>query len=452
MDYTNPRQEPAETDRGVVRRLRVLLLAPDAQPDGVCGPLIGYSQAQALGHLHEVTIVVRPSREEALRRKQGTIHSVEAIRMPCLDRIFVWSTRRIFKDNYNNQVLQAFAYPFSVASEWQAWRQMRRRIKTGEFDIVLRLLPVATVRPSPFAFFLRNGPVPFVIGPVNGGLPWPPGFTQSKIQNGWIAGLRKFHRFLPFARSTYRRAAAVVVGSSHTYAELATHRHKLFFLPENGIDGSLCSRALQGRRPGDKLQLIFIGNLIPLKACDLALKGAAPLLKAGQARFTVIGDGPERTRLEELVKSLGIDRAVSFCGFLGHDEVLERLRSADILVFPSIRDFGGGVVFEALALGVVPVVADFGGPGDIVHAGVGCKVRLTTETEVVSQIEEALRGFALDRDRLDRLRQDGVSYAMKSLSWDAKAETLTDIMRWALRQGPKPNLPPPKMLHQGRAS
>jgi glycosyltransferase involved in cell wall biosynthesis len=316
----------------------------------------------------------------------------------------------------------------------------------GEFDVVLRLLPISSIMPSPFAFYLRNGPVPFVIGPVNGGLPWPPGFRQASQQHVWISDLRCLYRFLPFARSTYRRAAAIIGASSQTCAELAAYREKLFFLPENGVDRSLCSGTVRGRERSDKLELIFIGSLIPLKACDLGLRGAASLLRADLARFTVVGDGPERSRLEQLARSLGIDNAVSFCGSLSHSDAMQRLRSADVLVFPSLREFGGGVVFEALALGVVPVVADFGGPGDIVNPGVGCKVALTSETDVVSQIGEILRSFAQDRDRLDRLRHQGASYARECLNWDAKAHTLTSIMHWALRQGPKPDLPPPKML------
>jgi len=432
-------------------RLRILLLAPDASPESICGPLIGYSQAIALARLHDVTIAVRSSREEALRRRQGSLHSVEVIRLPRLERIYAWCLRWIFKNNYNSHYLQAFEYPFSIAFEWQAWRQMRARIMASEFDIVLRLLPVVTVMPSPFAFFLRSGPVPFVIGPMNGGLPWPPGFSQAENQKQWISGLRNLYRFLPFARSTYHRAAAIIAGSSQTYAELAAHREKLFFLPENGVSHSLCSGATRSLERDSKLELIFVGALVPRKACDLALRGAAPLLRGDLARFTVVGDGPERNRLEQLARSLGVEKAVFFCGMLSHDEAIQRLRSADVLVFPSIRDFGGGVVFEALAVGVVPVVVDFGGPGDIVHPEVGCKVPLTNEADVVSQIEEILRGFAQDRDRLERLRQQGASYARECLSWDAKAQTLTAIMRWALRQGPKPNLPPPKMLRLERA-
>jgi glycosyltransferase involved in cell wall biosynthesis len=68
------------------------------------------------------------------------------------------------------------------------------------------------------------------------------------------------------------------------------------------------------------------------------------------------------------------------------------------MVFPSVRDFGAGVVFEALATGAVPVVADFGGPGDIVHPEVGYKVPLTNENDFVAQMEKILTELAHDRD------------------------------------------------------
>jgi glycosyltransferase involved in cell wall biosynthesis len=128
---------------------------------------------------------------------------------------------------------------------------------------------------------------------------------------------------------------------------------------------------------------------------------------------------------------------------------MQRLRSADVLVFPSVREFGGGVVFEALAVGAVPLVADFGGPGDTIHPEVGCKVSLTNESDVVSQIERILADLSHDRSLLDRLRQQGMSYAREYLTWDAKAQIVTRIMHWVVERGPKPDLPPPKALAAG---
>jgi len=423
-----------------------LVLGPDCNPEGISIPYVTYSHAAALAKLNDVTLVVRSTVEDPVRRAEAPFRSVEVVRTPWLERIYSWSFRRIFKSNFASQAVTAFGYPFAIAFEWYAWRQLRQRIFTGEFDVILRLVPMTAVLPSPFAFFLRQGPVPFVIGPINGGLPFVKGFSQAANQREWISSLRNLYRFLPFARSTYRQATAIIVASSQTYAEFAEYRDKLFFVPEPGIARSLCCEDTRSAQPGAKLELIFVGGLIPCKACDLALRAAAPLLRSESARFTVLGDGPERNRLEQLVKSLGIEKDVSFCGWVSHAEALTRLRSADVMVFPSVRDFGAGVVFEALASGAVPVVADFGGPGDIVHPEVGYKVPLTNESDFVARMEKILAELANDRDRLEQLRRRGMAYVRESLTWEAKAQATTRILRWAVRRGPRPDFPPPKML------
>jgi len=428
-------------------RLRILVLAPDANPEGTCGPLLSFSQAEALAQLHDVTLAIRSPGEENVRRRQGLLHSIVVVRLPRLERIYAWSIRRVFRNQFTSRALTACLYPFCIAFECQAWRQVRSRVRAGDYDVVLRLLPVPAVLPSPFASFLRNGPVPFVIGPISGGLPWPGGFTQAERQKEWFAGLRNAYRFLPFARSTYRHAAAIIAGASQTYAEFAPYHEKLFFLLENGVSRSLCSDTRRISDPNRKLKLVFVGGLVPIKACDVALRAVAPLLRKDVAEFTVVGDGPERERLEKLAKSLGIEKAVSFRGWVTHGEAQQELRRSDVLVFPSIRDNSPAVVFEALAAGAVPVVVDFGGPGDTVQPEVGYKVPLSNESELVSQMEEILSCLEQDRNLLNRLRQQGISYARERLTWEAKAQTLTTIMRWALRQGPKPSLPPPNVLH-----
>jgi glycosyltransferase involved in cell wall biosynthesis len=430
-------------------RLRVLLLGPECDPERISISFVSYCHAAALAQLHDVTIVAGAPVADNLRRAKAPFRNIELVRMPRLERLFAWSLRRIFKYNYDTQALTAFQYPFSVAFEWRAWRQLRRRILAGEFDVVLRLLPMTPVLPSPFAFFLRNGPIPFVIGPLNGGLRSAPGFSQPDKRELNFR-VRNLYKYLPFARSTYRHASAIIVASSHMAAQFAKYRDKLFFVPENGIARSVCSADSRRPEPGAKMELIFVGGLVPRKGFYLALRAAAPLLRGNLARFTIVGDGPERTRLEDLARSLGIDESVVFCGWLGHAEVLKRLRSADVVVLPAIREGGGGVVFEALASGTVPVILDWGGPGDIVHPDVGYKVAPTNEDDVVSQMETILRELEGNRNLLQRLRQQGMTYARECLTWDAKAHSTSRILNWAVRQGPKPDLAPSKELLPSR--
>ena len=291
-----------------------------------------------------------------------------------------------------------------------------------------------------------------MIGPLNGGLRSAPGFSQPDKENGWSWTARRLYPYVPFARSTFRHAAAIIIASYHMRSQFTAYQDMLFFVPENGIAASLCLDDTRTQRPDAKLELIFIGGLVPRKACYLGLLAAAPLLREGLARFTLIGDGPERTRLEELVKSLGIENEVSFCGWLRHQEALERLRSADVVVLPAIREGGGGVVFEALACGAVPVILDYGGPGDIVQPEVGYKVAPTSETDVVLQMQNILADLAGDRDLLCRLRRQGMSYARECLTWDAKARRTTRVLSWVSLHGPKPELTPSTMLQIERAN
>jgi len=120
-------------------RLRVLVLARDSDPKDVSIPFVTYSHAAALARLHDVALVIGTPVEENVRSAKADFHSIEVVRMPTLERIWAWCFKNIFKFNYDTQVLTAFRYPFSLAFEWYAWRQLRRRIFSSEFSTVISM-------------------------------------------------------------------------------------------------------------------------------------------------------------------------------------------------------------------------------------------------------------------------------------------------------------------------
>ncbi len=163
-------------------------------------------------------------------------------------------------------------------------------------------------------------------------------------------------------------------------------------------------------------------------------------LTRGSSPSYIVGDGSERQRLEALVDELGVRCAVTFCGVLSHSAAIGLLKASDVLLFPSLREFGGGVVFEALAFGAVPVVADFGGPGDIVTDEVGYRIPLTNEIQMAADIESVLTHLASDRSHLEALRKQSLVYCRDYLTWEAKAQLVTKVLQWAVgwdRSGPR---------------
>ncbi len=424
-----------------MNKLRILMLAHHNNPDWISGPLVGYKHSRELCLMHDVTLVTHFRNVEHIRAKNLPWRDIHGISLGFWEDVHDWAFKHIFKENWGSQALTLFRIPFYLAFEWLAWRRYKKAVKSGAYDLVFRLTPVTPVFPSLFAKFTKKLKVPFVIGPVNGGLPWPKGYPKLVEEKSWISNLRFLYLYFPFARSTYRDASAIVAGSSHTYSEYTEYRDKLFFVPENGV-ADIGDWVKPPRDPSRKLQLLSVGRHMPMKAVDLAIKGAAPFMKKGLADFTIVGDGPERPYLEKLAKELGVD--VTFTGLIPHEETMEHFRRSDVLVFPSLREFGGGVVFEALSTGCVPIVSNFGGPGDIVLDGqTGFAIDLKDPDYTVAEITKRLEILLGDSALFDRMSKAGQDQARRELSWKGKAEAMTRIFYWVLGRGERPRLVPP---------
>jgi glycosyltransferase involved in cell wall biosynthesis len=131
------------------------------------------------------------------------------------------------------------------------------------------------------------------------------------------------------------------------------YRRPIFLLP-NGVDLARAAAV----PPADRdIDVIFAGRLIAEKNVDLLLRALARLRGGARpVRALVVGDGPERHRLERLRDELGLAPAVTFTGSLpSGDDVFAAMKAAKVLVLPSTREGFGMVVLEANACGI-PVI------------------------------------------------------------------------------------------------
>jgi glycosyltransferase involved in cell wall biosynthesis len=112
----------------------------------------------------------------------------------------------------------------------------------------------------------------------------------------------------------------------------------------------------------------FVGRLVPSKGTDILLRAGERVKKMGREfRLKIIGDGPERARLEAQARELGIDDSVCFPGFLSTEEREENLTGATAVVMPSL----GGEVFglvaaENMSRGRLLIVSDIGALREVI--------------------------------------------------------------------------------------
>jgi glycogen(starch) synthase len=419
-------------------RPRVLVIAEAANPEWVSVPLVGWALASALREVADVHIVTQIRNRDAFLRagmvegRDFTAIDSEAVARPLMR--FAKSLRMGWTAA---QAIASFGY---VYFEHLVWKTFGDRIKNGEFDLVHRITPLSPTASSPIARKCKRAGVPFVLGPLNGGVPWPAGFdSERRREREWLSYVRGAYKLLPGRKATLEAASAIIVGSRHTGSEIPAAQHPIrFYIPENGIDPARFSRIAAHDAKGP-LRACFIGRLVPYKGPDMLIEAAAPLLRDGRMTIDMIGDGPMMASLRALAEREGVAHAVRFHGWLAHEAVQDVAAGCQLLSFPSVREFGGGVVLEAMALGVVPLVVDYAGPGELVIDGVGRKTPIGTRPQIIAGFREALIDLAADPAALTQMAARARARVQEKFLWSRKAEQILEIYAWVL--GDRPDRP-----------
>lgn len=424
------------------QRPRVLVIAEAANPEWVSVPLVGWSLASALRRVADVHLVTQERNHAAIARagwvagRDFTALDNEVVAAP------MWKLvdRLRGSSGVGWTLVTAMSVPAYYWFEHLLWRRFARDLRAGAWDIVHRVTPLSPTTPSRLAARLRTIAIPFVVGPLNGGVPWPREFAEARRQEReWLSYVRDAYRLLPGYRSMRDAAAGLIVGSRATWRQMGERwRGKSVYIPENAVPAVQPDPA-EARRPGQPLRVIFVGRLVPYKGADMLIDASADLVRAGRVSVEIVGDGPERTELERRAAELGCSGGVTFTGWLDHAAVVERLRQAHVFGFPSIREFGGGVVIEAMSASVVPVVVDYAGPAELVTPATGCLVPLGPRVAIVAALRAQLERLANDEAERSAMAARARARIERWFTWERKAEQVAAVYAWVLGRASKPD-------------
>jgi glycosyltransferase involved in cell wall biosynthesis len=424
------------------KKIKPLVIAEAANPEWVSVPLVGWSHAEALSRLVDAHVVTQVRNRAAIERF-GWRHGVEFTALDSegaarpMWRVAKFGRERLKLGWTLVTATQALAY---YQFESLVWREFGERIRAGEFDLVHRITPLSPTTPSILASRCRGAGVPFILGPLNGSVPWPKEFREAQHREGeFLSYARSAYKLLPASRSTRKAASAILVGSRAVWNEMPSSLHeKCVYMPENAVDPARFNKQVDGPLEGP-LRVCFIGRLVPYKGADMLIEAAAELCRAGKLRLDIVGDGPEMKRLETLVASHDLGSMVELAGWVDHKRVQDRLVQSEVFAFPSVREFGGGVALEAMALGLVPVVLDYAGPAELVTEDTGFKVPMGNRQDVIDGFRSVLEELSMRRADLPAIGRRARKRVFDLFTWDAKARHTRDVYRWVLgRESTRP--------------
>lgn len=414
------------------KRPRVLVLAEECNPEWPSLPIVAYKYALELDKLCDVTVVTHVRNRENIAKRAAD----------GLDVRFVdneWIAGPMFRiarflrggEEVGFSTAMIFNYLPYLAFEHGVWRMFRNELSEGRYDIVHRTTPMSPTLPSWIAHKLKT--VPFVIGPLNGNLDWPRAFLAEQArEKEKLRSLRNLYKLLPYARSTYDAADAVLSAFAHTRADLPrVEDARIVSFPEIGFDPAIFhgEGALPaGTRSADgKLHFLYAGRLVPYKLPELAVQAFAGSPGLRNHHLHIVGDGPERPRIETVIAEQGLSDCVTLHGRKSQAEVAGMMRNCDAFVFPSIRELGAGVVVEAMACGMHLMVADYGAPGDLVGDDRGDRIGVKPFDQMVVDFRAAMERCITDRAHMTGCGARAKTYADAGFTWARKGEKTAEV-------------------------
>jgi glycosyltransferase involved in cell wall biosynthesis len=361
--------------------LKLLLVAPACDGEDIGEAWVAYQWVSHLAARHDVTVLTHHKRGRTpLSRQLQGVRIVEWVEPHGLGRA----------ERFNSMLMPGYV-PFYL----RARRWIRRALARGErFDLAHQPVPVALRYPSPVAGL----GIPFIMGPLGGSLQSPPGFSQEEGATPWYVRLRAVDQWRighdPLLRRTYETAACVIGIAPYVKDFLAGSSLQRFeVMSETGIE-RLPDAVDRTGRLGD-VRLLFVGRLVRTKGARDAIR-ALGMVRHLPVFLDVVGEGFDRLACESLTAELGLTNRVRFHGWLPRAQIDEFYRSADVFVFPSYREPGGNVPFEAMAYGLPLVVSDVGGPGNVVDESCGIRLHPVSPDRYAHDLASAIARLVID--------------------------------------------------------
>jgi glycosyltransferase involved in cell wall biosynthesis len=399
--------------------LKLLLIAPTCDGQDVGEAWVAYQWVRGVARRHEVTLLTY--------YKRGKVPASQQLSGL---RVIEWPEPPLFgRAERLNSMLKPGYIPFYI----RARRWIRRALAKGErFDLAHQPVPVALRYPSPVAGL----GIPYIIGPVGGSLDSPPGFERERDTAPWYVGLRMLDgarmRLDPWLRGTYEGACCVIGIAPYVRKLLEkTSIHRFEVMSDTGIER--LPRPVNRAAPKGQVRLLYVGRVVRTKGVRDAIR-AMSRLRDLSVFLDIVGDGFDRATCEALGVKVGVADRVHFHGWKTQDDVKDFYQSADVFVFPSYREPGGTVVFEAMSYGLPLVVCDRGGPGNVVDDTSGIRVRPVTPEQYARDLGTAIRRLVEDREARLSLGEGARRRVAEIGLWDQKIDRLNSLYAQVLQE------------------
>ncbi len=181
---------------------------------------------------------------------------------------------------------------------------------------------------------------------------------------------------------------------------------------------------------------LFAGRFVELKGLDILLQAFADVMPCN-ASLRLLGDGPMKNQLEQLVKELGLQQRVQWLPQCPASEVQKEMSNADVTILPSHKDGWGAVVNESLMVGTPVICSTACGAADLIRQPwLGSVFR----AGAVEELARCLK-YWVDLGRRSSAERERIRQWSACIQGEAVAHYFTSVMTHIYENGPRIEAP-----------
>ena len=296
----------------------------------------------------------------------------------------------------------------------RAWWTAKRLLREHRFDVIHMHEPLM---PLPSWFVLRQARVPIVAT------------FHTYREHG--------HRWYPAYRWLFdplmKRVTVRLAVSEAAKRTVAAHFPGDYEVIPNAIDVARFSSSTPHpmSMPAGRRSVLYVGRLEPRKGVSRLVDAMTRVQRdVPCAQLVIVGDGPDRARLESHARELNVD--AFFAGRVSDADLPDFYRAADVVCSPALRDESFGIVLlEAMAAGRPIVATNIAGYAELLDPA-GC-ARLVDPDDATSLAREI--STILGEPALARTLGERGAAAARQYDWTVVARRLEEIYYEAIRAG-----------------
>lgn len=316
-----------------------------------------------------------------------------------------------------------FVYTFYWAYQvWhkQAYEKAKELASKEQFDLVHYLNPIGYREPG----YLWKLDLPYMWGPISGAktIPWVLFKNLS-----FTAFLRYgFHNIANSIQLRTKRRVKKAIIRTNLLLAATTENQEIFknvfgkscgYLAENCLLNCAVLDEAKFANIQNRINLIFVGRLDYGKNLAMFFHALKGVRNKEKIHFDIVGDGPLRGKLEEIVKDYDLKDLVCFHGKLPRNEAVAKFKSAHLHVITSLREGNPTTIWEAMSYGVPTLTLDHCGMRDVVKDATGFKVPISTNYEEMVQGISKIINNVIDTPSVLEIKAKAVVEDSKNYLW-----------------------------------